>query len=161
MKYRILLLITLAALFWNVAAGQALDLDDFTHCVAWDAGSYMCGDVNCSTLTTCQLASGVYSVETTIDIGRSGLTIEGTVDDSGDAVLQRSSSLGGSPIMTIDNEGYTVTVEWLTFDGNRNNTTLCGSGTWADLDLQYAGESGPGRQDHFSSAISYESAGLI
>ena len=124
-----------------------LDFGDFVTCVgASGVGS------------TCQLDSGIYTISSSIEIGRGGITITGTTNDEGDVILQATSTLvsADAPIMYSDS-GLAVTIEWLTFDGNRNGTTTCGTdytATVADLDLRQAGVATVQYVDFISAAHS-------
>jgi hypothetical protein len=107
------------SIFARPAMGAALNLTDFRACVDSSGGSYG---------STCQLASGVWDVDSTINVTRS-VNIVGTVNDASDVVLRRTSTLGNNAIMFGGTDptfgAISVTVEWLTFDGNRPNTVLC------------------------------------
>jgi hypothetical protein len=120
------------AILARPAMGTALNLTDFITCVS-SSGSG----------STCQLASGVWDVTATIEIQR-GVEIVGTVNDASDVVLRRTSTLGANDLMAWDGayDPAAIVVHWLTFDGNRPNTTACYSGggaPFAELDLSIVG----------------------
>ena len=123
--------LVLTFIILSAPAAGALSLSNFTICIGANGGSYG---------STCQLDPGISPVTSTLTIARNGLLIEGTVGSAWDAILQRSTTLGQAPIMTI-NSGLTVTIKYLTFDGNRQNISLCSTSDLAvaDLDLWNAG----------------------
>jgi hypothetical protein len=109
------------------------NVPDFTTCVEASGSG------------TCQMASGVWSVPGTIHIGGNH-TITGTANSASDVILQRTATLGANDIMDLASSGLSPTVEWITFDGNRNgisSLTCVPSPTFenpiADLALQDAG----------------------
>ncbi len=114
---------------------QALNLTEFEECISSAGPGLGYG-------TTCELDAGIWPVTQTLYIQRNGLTIQGTINDRHAAVLQRTASIGFKPVMEIDSGNLTVTVQWLTIDGNRNNVALCDTTdhSVADLDLFPAGK---------------------
>lgn len=109
------------------------DLAGFQACIAWDGGTNGYSSV-------CTLNSGVWPVLSTLHIGRGGLTLLGTTNNAADVILQRTSALGYNPILTIDGTALTVTINWLTFDGNRQAVAVCDiDRSVADVELFNAG----------------------
>jgi len=70
---------------------------------------------------TCQLPQGTYSVTTPIQVTRTGITIQGGSVTPTDTVLQRAANI--SSILTVQ-QGINVTIQFLTFDGNRFSSAL-------------------------------------
>lgn len=95
---------------------------------------------NSGTGRTCQLDSGIWDVDATLVIERNGILLQGTSGDASDVILRRSSTLGANDIMYL-NSGLTTTIQYLTFDGNRQTISLCASTDpgVADLNLWDAG----------------------
>ena len=95
--------------------GAAADIAEFTRCIGPDG----VGPV-------CQLDSGTYQIQSTLLIGRSNITLKGTVVDSRRAtILQRAPgftdilmadqfSITSTPILT------SITIRDFVFDGNRS-----------------------------------------
>ncbi len=94
----------------------ALSFADFSRCV----GAQGQGRV-------CQLDSGTYPVNTTINIARSNITILGGSSRAGDTILQRAPGFQ-DPIfrdLSPPSAGLTgITIRSLTLDGNRSQMTL-------------------------------------
>ena len=92
---------------------------------------------NSGTGRTCQLDSGIWDVDATLVIERNGILLQGTSGDASDVILRRSSTLGANDIMYL-NSGLTTTIQYLTFDGNRQTISLCASTDpgVADLNLR-------------------------
>jgi hypothetical protein len=71
----------------------------------------------------CELDAGIYPVSETISIGRSDMTIQGSVLGSLlETTLQRAPGFGGALISDVNAIGTTlksITIRNLTFDGNR------------------------------------------
>jgi hypothetical protein len=117
-------------LFLCAAAATASNLAAFRNCISFSGSG-----------TSCQLDPGIWDVDSTLDIQRNGLTLTGTQFNAADVILRRTSSLGAQPIMRLDT-GLNTSIEYLTFDGNRQNISLCSAtdqGGVADLDLWDAG----------------------
>jgi hypothetical protein len=109
---RIPLLLGISGLLFIPTAG-ALSFQDFVQCV----GASGQGAV-------CRLDAGIYPVSETISIGRSDMTIEGTVLNSLlETTLQRAPGFDGALLTDVGAIGTTlesITVRDLTFDGNRD-----------------------------------------
>jgi len=99
-----------------VQTAGALSFPDFVQCV----GASGHGDV-------CKLDSGIYPVSETISIGRSHITIEGTVLNYWlESTLQRAPGFEGALLSDVNAIGTTlksVTIRDLTFDGNQAENT--------------------------------------
>jgi len=108
---RIPLLLGISGLLFIQTAG-ALSLQDFVQCVSASGQG-----------AVCRLDAGIYPVSETISIGRSNITIEGTVlKYLLETTLQRAPGFDGA-LLTDVNVGTTlnsVTIRDLTFDGNRD-----------------------------------------
>jgi hypothetical protein len=109
---RIPLLLGISGLLFIQTAG-ALSFQDFVQCV----GASGQGAV-------CRLDAGIYPVSETIPIGRSNITIEGTVlNYLLETTLQRAPGFEGALLTDVNAIGTTlksVTIRDLTFDGNRD-----------------------------------------
>ncbi len=127
--------VVIACCFYNTS-GVAQTLASFRTCI----GSGGSG-------STCAISAGTHDIDTTLQIERSGITIEGTVGDATQVIFRRTSLLGRASIMAINTSAVSspiLTIRSATFDGNRqlNSGTvpLCSSsGGPADLDLWDAG----------------------
>lgn len=99
-----------------IPAASALSFQDFVQCV----GATGKGAV-------CQLDAGIYPVSQTIYIGRSDITIEGTVLNYWlETTLQRAPGFTGALLSDVNAIGTTlhcVKVRDLNFDGNRAENT--------------------------------------
>jgi hypothetical protein len=120
----------------------ALNLTQFTVCIGSSGGTYG---------SLCQLDAmpgQPYAITNTLTIGRSNIIISGTVLSSmSDTTLQRTPALSNLPIMQAASGVSNITIESITFDGNRAGVGLrCvlvntpGSFT-IDLELQQASHS--------------------
>lgn len=102
-----------------VRDADALNLQGFTQCIG-PAGQ---GAV-------CQLDAGTYPLSAQLQIGRSNLTIKGTVVTSArDTVLQRAPGFQGSLLIDVGPPQTNpplanITIRDLTFDGNRSQNGL-------------------------------------
>jgi hypothetical protein len=109
---RIPLLLGISGLLFIQTAG-ALSFQDFVQCV----GASGQGAV-------CQLDPGIYPVSETIGIGRSNMTITGTVlGPLLETTLQRAPGFNGALLTDVNAIGTTltsITIRDLTFDGNRD-----------------------------------------
>lgn len=124
---RIPLLLGVSALLFAQSA-RAVSFQEFVMCV----GASGKGAV-------CQLDAGTYPVSASISLGRSNIVITGTATTSPlNTVLRRAAGFEG-PLM-IDNEktGTTlnsITIENLTFDGNRAQNKLTYSDYSPDVSI--------------------------
>jgi Right handed beta helix region len=109
---RIPLVLAISGLLFVQTAG-ALSFQDFVQCV----GASGQGAV-------CRLDAGIYPVSETISIGRSNITIEGSVMKSLlETTLQRAPGFNGALLTDVNAIGTTlhsITIRNLTFDGNRD-----------------------------------------
>jgi Right handed beta helix region len=109
---RILLILGISGLIFVQTAG-ALSFPDFVQCVG--AGGHD---------PVCKLDAGIYPVSETISLGRSNITIEGTVLGSLlETTLQRAAGFDNALISDVNAIGTTlksITIRDLTFDGNRD-----------------------------------------
>lgn len=94
------------------------NLADLQTCIGTGGSAY----------STCQLSPGVYSVSTPLQTQRSNFTITGTMSAGpADTVLTRGVST--LPYILEDQSGVTnVTIQYLTFDGNRYGFGIQGQG---------------------------------
>jgi hypothetical protein len=101
--------VILAALGWTQAC-PAASLAAFTTCIGPQG-----------TGTVCQLDAGTYQISSTLFIGRSNITIEGsTATSPGATVLQRAPGFTNTLLRDPYPNGLTsITVRDFTFDGNR------------------------------------------
>ncbi|MFZ0395203.1 MAG: right-handed parallel beta-helix repeat-containing protein [Terracidiphilus sp.] len=108
---RIPLLLGISALLFAQSA-LAASFPEFVACV----GASGKGAV-------CQLNAGTYAVRATIEVGRSNIVITGTETVSPlDTVLRRAAGFEGPLLTDVEKAGTTlnsITIENLTFDGNR------------------------------------------
>ena len=111
-RARILLILGLSGLLFVQTAG-ALSFSDFVQCVGASGHE-----------PVCKLDAGIYPVSQTISIGRSNITIEGTVLGSLlETTLQRAAGFDDALISDVNAIGTTlksITIRDLTFDGNRD-----------------------------------------
>lgn len=109
---RIPLFLGISGLLLVPTAG-ALSFQDFVQCVGANGQG-----------AVCRLDAGIYPVSETISIGRSNMTIEGTVLNSLlETTLQRAPGFDGALLTDVGAIGTTlesITVRDLTFDGNRD-----------------------------------------
>jgi hypothetical protein len=108
---RIPLILGIAGLLFFQTAG-ALSFTQFVHCVGASGHD-----------PVCKLDAGIYPVSETISLGRSNITIEGSVLGSlHETTLQRAPGFDGALISDVNSIGTTlksITIRDLTFDGNR------------------------------------------
>ena len=101
---------------WHCRPSNALDLQTFTQCI----GPNGQGPV-------CQLDAGSYSINATLFIGRSNITIQGGAPASpSSTTLQRAAGFTSSllrdttaPLSPL----HSITIRYLTFDGYRTQNT--------------------------------------
>jgi hypothetical protein len=110
--------------------------------------------------STCSLSSGTYTVCTSIAVGRSSITIEGAdITSPGDTILQRGADIQQIMYDATGGGVSYVTVEGITFDGNRYGSISESGGTLnclpksgtnygssyppAYYDLDFGGSAGP------------------
>jgi Right handed beta helix region len=109
---RILLILGISGILFVQTAG-ALSFPDFVQCVGASGHD-----------PVCKLDAGIYPVSQTISLGRSNITIEGTVLGSLlETTLQRAAGFDDALISDVNAIGTTlksVTIRDLTFDGNRD-----------------------------------------
>lgn len=109
---RISLLLIVSVILFIPTAG-ALSFPDFVQCVG--AGGQG---------TVCRLDGGIFPVSETIAIGRSNMTIAGTVlGPLLETTLQRAPGFNGALLTDVNAIGTTltsITIRDLTFDGNRD-----------------------------------------
>jgi hypothetical protein len=108
---RISLILGIAGLLFVQAAG-ALSFPDFVQCVGASGHA-----------PVCKLDAGIYQVSETISLGRSNITIEGTVLGTLlETTLQRAPGFEAALISDVNAIGTSlksITIRDLTFDGNR------------------------------------------
>jgi hypothetical protein len=108
-----LALVTLISGLLFVQSAGALSFPDFVQCLG--ASGYE---------PVCKLDAGIYPVSQTISLGRSNITVEGTVLGSLlETTLQRAPGFDGALISDVNAIGTTlksITIRDLTFDGNRD-----------------------------------------
>jgi hypothetical protein len=108
---RIPLILGISGLLFVQTAG-ALSFPDFVQCVGASGHD-----------PVCKLDAGIYPVSETISLGRSNITIEGTMLGSLlETTLQRAPGFDGALISDVNAIGTTlksITIRDLTFDGNR------------------------------------------
>jgi hypothetical protein len=101
----------LALLFVRTAG--ALSFPEFVQCLGASGRD-----------PVCKLDAGIYPVSETISLGRSNMTIEGTVLGSlFETTLQRAPGFEGALISDVNAIGTSlksITIRYLTFDGNRD-----------------------------------------
>jgi hypothetical protein len=109
---RILLILGISCLLF-VQTAAALSFPDFVQCVGASGHG-----------PACKLDAGIYPVSETIALGRSNITIEGTVLGSLlETTLQRAAGFDGALISDVNAIGTalkSITIRDLTFDGNRD-----------------------------------------
>jgi hypothetical protein len=108
----ILLILGISGLLFVQTAG-ALSFSDFVQCVGASGHD-----------PVCKLDAGIYPVSETIALGRSNISIEGTVLGSLlETTLQRAAGFDGALISDVNAIGTalkSITIRNLTFDGNRD-----------------------------------------
>ena len=139
LRFTLIISICIGVFITPVRAQSPLTLSEFTDCIGADGAIHGYGDTCWLGINAASGSNGVWDVSNTLAIGRS-VEIIGTAGDSTDVILRRTTSLGSMPIM-FGNGGITVTIHWLTFDGNRQNTTPCATSnpTGVDLNLSSVG----------------------
>jgi hypothetical protein len=109
---RAVLILGISGILFVQKAG-ALSFPDFVQCVGASGQD-----------PVCRLDAGIYPVTETISLGRSNITIEGTVLGSLlETALQRAPGFDGALISDVNAIGTTlksITIRDLTFDGNRD-----------------------------------------
>jgi hypothetical protein len=129
-------------------ATQAQDWTDFKTCITSASGPQWNGTTSTCTLpyyaspyTTASVVTVTSSSVRTVSTGSGG-----TVSTSPQATIQRDvSGVTGSTtpfaILSASSATHDLIFEYLTIDGNRQNSNIleCGSAVWVDLDLTNAG----------------------
>jgi hypothetical protein len=97
---------------------SALNLQDFAQCIGPQGQGHLC-----------QLDARTYQISTQLQIGRSNITIKGTIlTSASDTVLQRAPGFQGELLQDIASTNgapvlHSVTIRDLTVDGNRDQNT--------------------------------------
>ena len=108
---------------------------------------------------TCQISNaGALQVSSTINVTGTNILIEGQGAGSTLSVLQRSTS-SLLTILSLGSSASGITIQSLVFDGNNNLWSWCTNKPSCNGSGDHNNEGGPSCQDHFSSAISNDSAG--
>ena len=112
---RISLILGISGLLFVQTAG-ALSFADFVQCVGANGHD-----------PVCKLDAGIYPVSETISLGRSNITIEGTMLGTLlESTLQRAPGFESALISDVNAIGTTlksITIRDLTFDGNQAQNT--------------------------------------